>query len=279
LKTALLLCLVLIAFAANSLLSRAGLADGQTGPASFAVVRLISGAVMLGLLVTLRAQSWPTISARHVKSAIMLLIYVIGFSYAYLTLETGAGALILFGGVQITMFAVSAARRDAIGPLSWLGAALAFAGLCYLLWPGTASTPDVLGSGLMLLAALGWGFFTLNGQGARDPLASMALAFVLCAPVMVLVWLVWPDTMSRLGLICAILSGAVTSGLGYALWYHVLPGLTAATAAVAQLTVPVIAAAAGALILAEPLTSRFALATLMVLGGVALTVFAQRKAG
>lgn len=274
-----MLCLVLVAFASNSILNRMGLSDGQTGPASFAAIRLGAGALTLALLVALRSSAWPRLGRAGWSSAATLLIYAVGFSYAYLTLDAGVGALILFGGVQITMFTVSRLRGDPIAALAWVGAAVAFAGLTYLLWPGSAAAPDTIGAALMLVAALGWGLYTLLGQGARDPLGATAWAFVLAAPFMVVIWTLLPDGASRLGIVCAILSGAVTSGLGYALWYRVLPGLSSATAAVAQLTVPVIAAGGGALVLAEPLTPRFAVATVLVLGGVALTVMAQRKAG
>ncbi|MEM9580408.1 MAG: DMT family transporter, partial [Pseudomonadota bacterium] len=259
------------------ILNRLGLADGVTGPASFAAVRLVAGAITLGALVVMRRAAWPAITRGNIHSAATLLIYAIGFSYAYLTLDAGVGALILFGGVQITMFSVARLRAEPIAQLSWLGATLAFGGLAYLLWPGAAGAPEALGALLMLIAAVAWGLYTIVGRGAVDPLASTAWAFVLAAPVMTLVWLAVPDGISLQGTICAILSGAVTSGLGYAMWYRVLPQLSSATAAVAQLTVPVIAAFGGALLLAEPLTPRFALATLLVLGGVALTVLAQNR--
>lgn len=277
-KSVLLLCIVLIAFAANSVLSRLGLADGETGAASFAAIRLVSGAVMLAVLASLRSAAWPRIEPRHALSGAMLSVYAIGFSYAYLTLGSGVGALILFGGVQITMFTLAAWRGDTIARASWVGAGVAFAGLATLVWPGRAAAPDLFGAALMLVAAIGWGIYTLLGQGARDPLESTALAFGLSVPVICAVWLVLPDTASRSGTVYAILSGAVTSGLGYALWYRILPTLSAATAAVSQLTVPVIAAGGGALLLHEPLTPRFAAATALVLGGVALTVLAQNRA-
>jgi drug/metabolite transporter (DMT)-like permease len=272
-----LVALTMTAFAFNSILNRIALSPGDTGPASYAAVRLFSGAVLLALLVTLRTQAWPKITSHSFWSAGTLTLYAIAFSYAYITLPTGAGALILFGGVQVIAFSITLMRGQKIGLFSWLGASLAFGGLCYLLWPDQASDIDPFGSALMVLSALGWTLYTMAGARSSDPLGATMLAFVLAAPVAIIAWFILPDTISTRGVLLAMLSGAVTSGMGYALWYKVLPSLSMPTAAVAQLTVPVIAALGGALLLGELLSLRFVLATGLVLCGVGLTIYGQAQ--
>jgi drug/metabolite transporter (DMT)-like permease len=273
-----LVALTMTAFAFNSILNRLALSPGDTGPASYAAVRLFSGAVLLALLVTLRTQAWPKITSHSFWSAGTLTLYAIAFSFAYITLPTGAGALILFGGVQVIAFSITLMRGQKIGLFSWLGASLAFGGLCYLLWPDQASDIDPFGSALMVLSALGWTLYTMAGARSSDPLGATTLAFVLAAPVGIIAWFILPDTISTRGVLLAMLSGAVTSGMGYALWYKVLPSLSMPTAAVAQLTVPVIAALGGALLLGELLSLRFVLATGLVLCGVGLTIYGQARA-
>jgi drug/metabolite transporter (DMT)-like permease len=273
-----LVALTMTAFAFNSILNRLALSPGDTGPASYAAVRLFSGAVLLALLVTLRTQAWPKITSHSFWSAGTLTLYAIAFSNAYITLPTGAGALILFGGVQVIAFSITLMRGQKIGLFSWLGASLAFGGLCYLLWPDQASDIDPFGSALMVLSALGWTLYTMAGARSSDPLGATTLAFVLAAPVGIIAWFILPDTISTRGVLLAMLSGAVTSGMGYALWYKVLPSLSMPTAAVAQLTVPVIAALGGALLLGELLSLRFVLATGLVLCGVGLTIYGQARA-
>ncbi|MDQ2090210.1 DMT family transporter [Marimonas arenosa] len=268
-----LTALTLVAFAANSLLNRLALEGGAAGPASFAAVRLIAGAVMLSLLVMWRngRPAWRT----GRLGPVALALYMLGFSFAYVSLPAGVGALILFGGVQVTMFAGALIGGDRVPLGRWLGAGLSFAGLCSLMWPAGHAAPDAAGTALMVVAALGWGIYSLIGRGARDPLGATAANFIWAVPAGVLIWLVLPDAMSREGLGLAVLSGAVTSGLGYALWYHVLPGLGATRAAVAQSTVPVLAVAGGVLLLGEALTLRVVLASVLVLGGVVWSVRAR----
>ncbi len=271
----LLSALTMVAFAANSVLNRLALDAGEAGPASFAAIRLISGAVMLALLVAARGGGvkWRVGWAGPAA----LVLYMLGFSFAYVSLPAGVGALILFGGVQVTMFAGALIGGDVVPMRRWLGAGVSFAGLCYLMWPSGGAAPDLWGAGLMVAAALGWGLYSLIGRGVRDPLAVTAASFLWAAPVAVLVWLIRPDASSMAGLWLAVLSGAVTSGLGYALWYHVLPGLGATRAAVAQLSVPVIAIAGGALLLGEAVSLRVVLASLLVLGGVAIANYARTR--
>jgi len=167
------------------------------------------------------------------QGAFMLALYALGFLFAYVTLEAGVGALILFGGVQITMFAGAVVTRETIQANRWAGAAMAFGGLVWLLWPQGGAAPNGAGARLMLAAAVGWGFYSLIGRKAGDPLRATAVNFTLAAPLGVVVWLLLPDVMSRRGVGLAMMSGMVTSGLGYALWYKVLPGLPAAIAAIA----------------------------------------------
>ncbi|MCV6597807.1 MAG: DMT family transporter [Mangrovicoccus sp.] len=263
------------AFAANSILNRLALTATETGPASFAGLRLLSGALMLAALVAIRRNGGGVL-LRPLPAA-ALLLYVLGFSFAYVGLDAGAGALILFGGVQITMFAGAVIAGEHPPLRRWLGAAVAFSGLAWLLWPEGASAPPLGASSLMLAAALGWGVYSLIGRGARDPLASTAGSFLLASPLALLLWWGLRDGMDLPGAGLAVISGAVTSGLGYALWYRVLPELEASAAGVAQLTVPVIAAFGGLLFLSEPVSLRFVTASVLVLGGVAWALLGERK--
>ena len=269
-----LVSITMLAFAANSILNRLALAESEAGAASFAALRLLSGALMLVAIVQMRGQAHWRLT--NVAGPLSLLAYVIGFSFAYLSLDAGLGALILFGGVQITMFAGALLRGESVPTMRWVGAGFAFAGLSFLLWPsGTAPVP-LLGAGLMLGAALGWGIYSLLGAGAADPLGATARNFLWATPLGLLpAFFMW-DGMSPIGALLAVLSGAVTSGLGYALWYRVLPELPASVAAVAQLTVPIIALAGGIVFIGEELTWRFLVAALMVLGGVVLSLYRSK---
>lgn len=262
----------MIAFAANSVLNRLALAEAAIDPASFAVIRVISGAVMLSILVIASKRDFDMLRSGRVWPVLSLVAYLVGFSFAYVSLATGAGALILFGGVQVTMFAGAVLGRDAIPVTRWIGAGLAFAGLAYLLWP-SGDAPNALGAVLMAIAAVGWGIYSLLGRGIKDPLAETAANFVLATPLCILAFVVAGGTfVSPTGVVLAVVSGALTSGLGYALWYAVIPALGASRAAVSQLTVPIIAAAGGAVFLFEGLSLRFVVATALVLGGVLISL-------
>lgn len=270
--------LAMIAFAANSVLNRMAVGQGLIDPMSFAMVRLLSGAAALALLLGLRALRggavWAGWSGRAAGVS-GLLVYLIGFSLAYLTLDAGVGALILFGSVQVTMLAGALFAREAVPPRRWMGAALAFSGLVLLMAPGSADVPAPAAGIAMALAGIGWGGYSLAGRGARDALGATTWNFLLCVPVAVVLALLLPARAEAMspqpaGLLLAVLSGAVTSGLGYALWYALVPALGAARAGVAQLTVPVIAAAGGASLLGETIGLRFAMAAALVLCGVAL---------
>ncbi|MCA8882574.1 MAG: DMT family transporter [Rhodobacteraceae bacterium] len=269
-----LVALTMLAFAANSLLNRAALLQPGMGPASFAALRVGAGAVVLAALVMSRGGPARLRARFNLGNAAALTAYMLGFSFAYVSLPAGLGALILFGGVQITMFAGGVLSGDAIPARRWLGAGVAFGGLVWLLWPGAASAPHPLGAGLMAVAAVGWGIYSLRGRGGSDPLATTAASFVLALIPALIVVVLASDGVTLPGAALAMVSGAITSGLGYALWYSVLPRLPASSAAVVQLTVPVIAVAAGALLLAEPVTLRLVASAVLVLGGVALAVTA-----
>jgi drug/metabolite transporter (DMT)-like permease len=276
----LLTALTMIAFAGNSLLNRMAIVDAAADPAAFAFVRVVAGAVTLALLLALRGGSRPPRPGRNTLPAVLgLTAYLVAFSVAYVGLAAGSGALILFGTVQITMFAGALVLGQRLAPLRIGGAGLAFAGLAVLLWPGAGDAITPLAGLIMVVAGIGWGVYSLAGAGSTDALAGTAVNFVLAVPLVALFWwLAGAAGLSGLGLALALVSGAVTSGLGYALWYAILPALGAQRAAVAQLTVPVIAAAAGAALLGEGLGWRFTLAALLVLGGVALASLRHRAA-
>lgn len=266
----------LIAFAANSVLNRAALADQAMDPATFTVIRMISGALMLaGIIAAQRTEPRTVLANGSFTSAAALLIYAVTFSFAYVTLDAGMGALVLFGGVQLTMFAGSVLRGRMPGPWHWAGSALGLCGLALLFLPGS-ETPSSLGVTLMLIAAAAWGIYSLRGQSATFPLRATAANFILAAPVSLLLILVVSAPPTLAGTALAVASGALASGLGYAIWYSVLPRLEASLAAIAQLTVPIIALTGGILFLGERPTSTFGLASTLILGGVALAVLGPR---
>ena len=276
----LLTTLTMVAFAANSILNRAALAGGEAGPAAFAALRTLFGAICLAFLVYARSGMPRIAGAKRWLGTASLTLYMLGFSFAYVALDAGTGALILFGGTQITMFAGALLAGDRPTVARWAGAVVAFAGLAWLLWPGAAEAPAVQPALLMAAAALGWGLYSLVGRGARDPLQETAANFICAAPITLVIFALLFDGITGRGVLLAVVSGAITSGLGYALWYSVLPRLETSVAALSQLTVPIIAAFGGAMLLAEPPTTRLLLATVVVLGGVALGVLGgQRKIG
>jgi len=262
-----------MAFAANSVLVRLALATGAIGPAAFGAIRLGSGAAVLLALTMALSERRALFPKGSVVSSAALLLYVIGFSYAYLWLDTGTGALILFGGVQITMFAGALLAGEKLPASRWLGAGLAMLGLALLFGP-KAGRPDVMGAGLMAIAALGWGVYSLRGRAVAWPLPASASTFLLAAPLAAGLWLTVPDAahVSPPGVGLAVASGALASGLGYALWYTVLPQIKASTAAILQLAVPIIALAGGMLLLSEPLTTSFLIAAPLIIIGVLVAI-------
>lgn len=274
----LLSALTMVAFAANSILTRAAVDGAGMDPLGFALVRVASGAAVLAVLVILRGRGWGW-SCRRLSGAFWLALYMVGFSAAYVALDAGLGALILFGGVQLTMFGGGLLVGARVPARAWAGMVLALAGLAWLLWPGPGAVIAPVATGYMLAGALGWGIYSLKGRAEADALAATAGNFLVCLPMVALVVALtgW-GAMPVRGLLLALVSGGVTSGLGYALWYRLLPRLTPSTAAVAQLSAPVIAVIGGAVLLREPVTARIVLAGALVLGGIAVATV-QRRIG
>ncbi len=265
----LLTALTMLAFAANSVLNRWAVGPGHIGAVEFACVRVVAGAVMLLALVLWHrgGMLWPGFKGR-IAGVSGLSVYLIGFSLAYRGIDAGTGALVLFGTVQVTMFSGALVSREAVPVRRWAGSGLALGGLAVIAAPGAVGWGPLA---LMAVAGLGWGIYSLAGRCAVDPLVATTWNFLLSVPLVLALaaaaGMTKPDAS---GAFLAVVSGALTSGLGYALWYHVLPQLGAARAAVAQLTVPVIAAFGGGTLLGELPGLRFWLASTLVLGGVAL---------
>jgi drug/metabolite transporter (DMT)-like permease len=280
-RTIALTTLAMLAFAANSLLCRLALQQQSIDAASFGSVRLVSGALVLWAIVRWRAG--PVVRPRSDwLAATMLWVYVAGFSLAYVTLPAGSGALILFGAVQLTMFAVGLRSGERFTPLAWAGFALAVGGLLYLVSPGLAA-PPLTGTLLMAAAGVAWGVYSLRGRGAGEPVAATAGNFMRAVPLALIVSVLsiafaGAPHASANGLALAIASGAVTSGLGYVLWYAALPHLSSLRAATVQLAVPPLAALGGVWWLSEALSMRLVLASAATLSGIAL-VLASRARG
>ena len=267
--------LVLVAFAANSLLNRLAVGSGSADPAGFAVLRVAAGSLVLLMLALAQGKGLPLrLTPRRIIGAASLALYMAGFSLGYLTLDAGIGALLLFGVVQVSMLSITALRGAGPTPRQVIGAGIALAGLAVVLWPAGAWQIAPKGALFMALAGLGWGLYTLAGQDEPDALSGTAANFVWALPLTALVLPFGPVplAMDGAGVALAVLSGAVTSGLGYALWYRVLPQISAATAATLMVTVPLIAMLGGVVFLGEVITLRFALGAATVLGGVLLSI-------
>jgi drug/metabolite transporter (DMT)-like permease len=267
------LTLTLLAFAGNSVLCRMALKETSIDAASFTTLRLLSGALMLVILVRLRSAPERNDLNGSWRGALALFAYAVLFSYAYLHLSTATGALLLFGAVQLTMIGYGLLQGERLQLRGTLGALLAFGGMVWLLLPGLTA-PPLASAVLMLGAGVAWGIYSLLGRGARSPLQMTAGNFLRTVP-MTLALSLLTLTFANLdaqGVWLAVASGAITSGLGYAIWYRVLPQLQATQAATVQLSVPVIAAGGGILLLQEPLTLRLILAGITVLGGIALVI-------
>ncbi len=269
----------LIAFAANSVLCRLALGEGAMDAASFTSIRLASGAAVLLAILKFRAPSSSDPVKGNWPAATMLFLYAMTFSFAYRSLDTGTGALILFGAVQLTMIFMSVWKGHRLHALEWVGVGLALFGFLYLMLP-SVTTPSFLGFILMATAGKAWGIYTLLGKGSTDPLGDTTMNFARTIPFVAVVALLAIPTssISWEGMVLAMLSGAVASGLGYTIWYVALNGLSAIEAAVVQLLVPVIAAAGGVLFVSEQLTVRLVMAGVLILGGI-LTVMLARYSG
>ena len=271
LATAGLTAVAMLAFAANSLLCRFALQQDHIDPAGFGAVRLLAGALVLACVM--RARRQPPGAGGDWRSAALLFAYVALFSFAYVSLAAGIGALVLFGAVQLTMLGAGLLRGERFAPSGWLGLVLAMGGLVVLLLPGAAA-PAPLAAVLMAGAGAAWGGYSLRGKGAADPLAATAASFLRAAPLGLLLALVFAARLhaDARGMWLAIASGAITSGLGYVVWYAALRRLSALRAAVLQLSVPLIATAGGALLLGEAFTLRLGASALAILGGIGLVL-------
>ncbi|MEP2531756.1 DMT family transporter [Shimia sp.] len=266
--------LTMIAFGANSVLNRAAVGEFGMDPVAFGAIRLGAGAAVLTVLVMAQGRGFALGGAGRIVGVAGLLIYIFGFSLAYLTLDAGLGALILFGVVQVTMFGGAVLAREEVPTSRWAGAGLGLAGLVWLLWPGGAFDVSIMHAGMMIAAGLGWGVYSLQGRRETDATQATAMNFLLAAPIAVVLALVFAgsDSLATGGIALAVVSGGITSGLGYALWYRILPILGASRGAVAQLSVPVIALGGGIAFLGEPVTLRFVGAAVLVIAGVLVSM-------
>jgi len=283
-KTFVFTALALIAFAANSVLARMALGDGTIDAAGFTVIRLLSGAVvLLGLTSIAGRKSGKPENTTAKKTAgswfgaLMLFVYAICFSFAYISLDTATGALILFGAVQITMIIVSLIKGNRPGVGEWTGLVLAFGGFVFLILPGI-STPSAIGFALMGLSGIAWGFYTLQGRGSDNPLADTTQNFIRTVPMIAIVALISMASArySLQGIVLGVLSGGIASGIGYSLWYSALGGLSTTQAAVLQLLVPVIAALGGVIFISETITIRLVISAVLILSGILLVVLSRK---
>jgi len=257
-------------------LCRLALGNHAIDASSFTVIRLLSGAIVLWLILKFSSNNKQSSRGGGWLSGMMLFLYAITFSFAYISLQTGTGALILFGAVQITMILLSILSGNRLHLTEWLGVAIAFAGFVYLVLPGL-STPSLTGFVLMTIAGIAWGIYTLRGRGSASPLADTCYNFLRTVPAVLALALITMRNAhySADGIVLAILSGAVASGIGYTIWYLALGGLTATQAAVVQLSVPVIAALGGVLFVSEAVTLRLVLSASMILGGIAVVIWGR----
>ena len=268
----LLTALTMVAFASNSILCRLALGEHSIDAASFTALRLISGAAMLALILVYRNHDFSLKKINPV-SAMMLYIYAACFSFSYINLSVATGALLLFGAVQLTMIGFAFAKGERPGVSTWAGIITAFAGLVYLLLPGV-STPPLFSALLMIVAGIAWGVYSLRGKGSKQPLVATGWNFIGTVPLALLTILLFHDDirLTTDGVIIATVSGALASSLAYVIWYSVLPHITPTNAATVQLSVPVIAAFGGLLLVGEAVSPRLVIASLLVLGGIYVTI-------
>jgi drug/metabolite transporter (DMT)-like permease len=276
----LLTSLAMLAFAGNSLLCRLALKHSGMDAASFTAVRLVAGALVLGLLVRVQrpVMAGKAVMAGDWRSALALFVYAAGFSFAYLSLTTATGALLLFGAVQATMIGFGVSQGERLRARQWLGVLLALSGLVVLLLPGL-SAPPLSGAVLMLVAGVAWGLYSLRGKGASDPTRVTAGNFLRAVPLALGLSVLMHQrvTVDLAGFCYAMASGALASGLGYAIWYSVLPAMKTTHAATVQLSVPVLAALGGIVFLGEALSARMLLAAVTILGGIALVILEKKS--
>jgi drug/metabolite transporter (DMT)-like permease len=270
--------LAMIAFASNSLLNRLALGQHRIDAISYTTIRLISGAIMLALIGSTQRKNGQHLLGGGWLSAALLFLYAITFSFAYLSLSAGTGALLLFGSVQLTMLIAALRGGERPQILEWIGLVLALGGLIYFVLPGL-SAPAPFGSILMLMAGIAWGFYSVRGRGSQNPLADSTGNFVYAVPMILLIRLLSVNNiqLSSTGILFATLSGALASGVGYVVWYSALRGLTTTRAAIVQLSVPVLAAWGGVILLSEHISARLLFAGILILSGIGLTVLSRNK--
>lgn len=280
-RTILLTGFTLVAFASNSVLCRLALGEAAIDAASFTTFRFVSGSAMLLVIRTLLTRKKVSAHRSDWTSAVILFLYAVPFSFAYISLSTGTGALILFGSVQATMIIAGVCSGERPHLLQWVGLIVAVFGLIFLVFPGLTA-PSPTGSALMTVAGIAWGFYSLKGRGVDDPVAATTSNFVRSVPFVLIVSLIMlPNIhLSTKGVWLAVVSGALASGVGYIIWYAALQGLTTTRAATVQLSVPVLAAIGGVIFLSEGISIRLVLSAITILGGVAMTVLSrERSAG
>jgi len=276
-RTITLTSLAMLAFAGNSILCRLALKTTTIDPASFTTIRLASAATALWVILSLRSKGRPILG--NWPSALALFVYAAGFSFAYINLKAGTGALLLFGSVQTSMISFGLWKGERFNVLQIAGFILAIIGLVVLVFPGL-SAPPISSSALMIIAGVAWGIYSLRGRGVGDATMMTAGNFIRTLPMAAALSLIaWQSASLDLnGVLLAIASGAITSGIGYAIWYSALPGLKATQAATVQLSVPVIAAIGGIVLIGEPLSLRLVLASLAILAGISLVIFNKQAA-
>tara|TARA_Y100000996_G_scaffold266261_1_gene209518 strand:+ start:44 stop:877 length:834 start_codon:yes stop_codon:yes gene_type:complete len=270
-KNLFIITLVMTAFAANSIITRLALSSNLIGPSNFALLRAGSAALILVLLVLFIQKKIPKFKMNSIISSLALVGYLVGFSFAYLTINTGVGALILFGGSMIVMFTGALLLKEDISILRFIGVFLSLIGL-YILTDPRFGDNSLFGIILMFLAAFSWGIYSILGHGQNNPLSNTAINFVLALLLIIPIALFIPDqtNTSPYGILLAIISGSITSGLGYTLWYWILPKINITSASIAQLSVPLIAALGGYLFISETLNWQFYIASFLILGGIGL---------
>ena len=273
--------MTLVAFAANSLLCRVALLDNHIDPTTFTAVRLSSGAMILAVIVYFNGQSIKIEPKRNGWGAIFLLVYALTFSYAYVQLDTASGALILFGTVQITMIVITQLSGQRLGRAEWAGFFIALAGFLFLTLPQFV-TPSWSSLLLMIISGLAWGLYTLNGKHSDKPLMDTAANFLIATPLVLLILFTWivmfnqSMTSSMQGIILAMASGALASGVGYSLWYSLLPTISTSQAATGQLMVPILAGIGGVVFVGEFLSLTLLISGAIILLGIYITIIGKR---
>ncbi len=276
LKTTTFTGLALIAFAANSILCRLALGNEGIDASSFTIIRLLSGTVVLLVIIGTTSKMTGSSTKGSWTASFMLFLYAITFSYAYISLDTGTGALILFGSVQITMILLSLISGTRLHFTEWAGVTIAFTGFVYLILPGVTA-PSTIGFLLMTVSGIAWGIYTLKGRDSKSPLMDTAFNFLRTTPLVILLALatITNSNYSSEGILLALLSGGITSGIGYTIWYIALGSLSSTQAAVLQLSVPVIAALGGVIFVSEAITFRLTISATLVLCGILMVILGR----